>query len=383
MARSFLTRTDESLFGRWWWTIDRLFFGAISVLALIGLLLVVAASPSVANHLGLDHYYFVKRHMVMLVGAFALVFGVSLLPVPWIRRLGLLLFPMALAFLIMTFFMGMQIKGARRWLSLAGFSLQPSELLKPAFVIVSAWLFSRAASTNTLGLVRHKASLLCIGLFAFCAACLLLQPDLGQTILLTVVWVGQFFLAGLSWLWIGAAVGAGILGLGGAYLFLPHVTKRIDGFLGAGSKDPFGDGYQVTQSLEAFMRGGFFGQGPGEGLIKRHLPDAHADFIFAVAGEEFGLIFCLFLVALIGFIVFRSLHYALKSQDLFIVLAAFGLSLQFGLQALINIASTINLIPTKGMTLPFVSYGGSSTLAVGLALGALLGLLRRNQNALD
>src|SRR5579863_6300657 len=202
---------------------------------------------------------------------------------------------------------------------------------------------------------------------------LIKQPDFGMAVVVAAVWFAQFVLAGLRLYWAAAGALAGLGGLAGAYVWLPHVTSRVNRFL-----DPAaGENYQVNRSLEAFANGGLWGRGPGEGLVKDHLPDAHADFVFAVAGEEFGLIVCLVIVGVFAFIVLRGFSRLLQEGNLFVLLAATGLLIQFGLQAVINMASTLHLIPTKGMTLPFLSYGGSSMLALALGMGMLLALTRR------
>ena len=239
--------------------------------------------------------------------------------------------------------------------------------IKPSLVVVSAWLFS----TQRLGEFR-VGNLIAISLFGLVAALLLLQPDVGMTMVIAAVWGVQFFLAGLPLLLV-AAFGVFLLACGvGAYFTFSHVQSRIDRFL-----DPaIGENYQVMRGLEAFRNGGLFGRGPGEGRVKEVLPDAHADFIFAVAGEEFGLIACLIIVALFVFIIVRGFSRVFKGKDLFVLLVVAGLLVQFGLQAIINMASAIHLIPPKGMTLPFISYGGSSTIALAYGMGMVLALTR-------
>jgi cell division protein FtsW len=214
---------------------------------------------------------------------------------------------------------------------------------------------------------------MCLALYAVVAALLLLQPDLGMTVIVSATWFVQFFLAGLPIIWVALLVGGGIAGVTGAYFSLAHVRERIDSFL-----DPaVGDRYQIERSLEAFMNGGLIGRGPGEGTVKEVLPDAHADFIFAVAGEEFGVLLCLLLVALFAFVVLRGMSRLMSEQNLFVLLATGGLLTAFGLQAFVNMASALHLVPTKGMTLPFISYGGSSLLSLALSMGMVLALTRR------
>jgi cell division protein FtsW len=285
-----------------------------------------------------------------------------------IRRIAAVGFVISLALLAYTFVGGVEIKGARRWIELPGLSLQPSEFVKPTFAVIAAWLFAQDRLNP-----GFPGQWIAIGLYLLVVGLLLKQPDLGMAAVISAVWFTQFFLAGLRLYWVAAGLMAGAAGLVGAYLTLPHVASRIDRFLDPAS----GDSYQVERSMEAFGNGGLWGRGPGEGTVKEYLPDAHADFVFAVAGEEMGLLVCLVVVAVFAFIVLRGFARLLQEGNLFVVLAATGLLVQFGLQAVINMASALHLIPTKGMTLPFISYGGSSMLALGLGMGMALALTRR------
>jgi len=366
-------RTDTSTLGRWWWTVDRWLFAAVVSLMLIGGLLIFAASPAVAERIHLDSFYFVKRHLLLLGPAFILLVGTSLLSPSAIRRFALLVFIISFCLLLAVPFVGVAVKGATRWLSLFGFSLQPSEFIKPTLAVLCAWMFAEQKKT-----LDFPGNAVATALYVLVIGLLLLQPDLGMVILITVIWFGQFFLSGLSARWILMGSLLSLVGLTGAYIFFPHVTRRVDQFFSSSSSvDRFSEGYQISQSLESLTSGGFFGQGPGEGVIKRHLPDAHADFIFSVAGEEFGMVLCLIIVGLFAFIFLRGFMRVLKEDNFFVVLAVSGLVAQVTIQAMINIASSINLIPTKGMTLPFISYGGSSLLAMCIAMGMVLGLTRR------
>ena len=361
-------RTDTSLLSRWWWTVDRWMLAALGVLVFCGIILVMAASPAVAVRIGLDRFYLVRHHLVLLPIALAIVLGVSLLNLRNLRRLAVIGFVIAFTLTALTLVAGSEIKGATRWINLGGFSLQPSEFLKPCFAVVAAWLFA-----SQHGRVPVPGNLIAVALYLMVIALLLLQPDLGMTAVVSATWFAQFFLAGLPVLWVVALGATGLVGLGGAYFVFAHVRERVDGFL-----DPAaGNNYQVDRSLEAFMNGGLIGRGPGEGTVKSVLPDAHSDFIFAVAGEEFGLLLCLLLVALFAFIVLRGFARLLHENNLFVLLATAGLLVTFGLQAVVNMASTLHLMPTKGMTLPFISYGGSSLLALSLTMGMVLALTRR------
>jgi cell division protein FtsW len=361
-------RIDQRPIARWWWTVDRWSLGALGLLIGFGAVMSMAASPAVAERLGYAPLHFVDRQLAAVPVALAVIFGVSLLPPRTVRRVAFVGFAIALALLALTFVIGAEIKGARRWINLPGFSLQPSEFIKPTFAIVAAWLFAEQKERP-----RFPGNAISIGLFVVLVAMLIKQPDFGMAVVVATVWFAQFFLAGLRLYWAAAGTIAGFGGLVGAYLWLPHVTSRINRFL-----DPaVGDSYQVNRSIEAFVNGGLWGRGPGEGTVKDFLPDAHADFVFAVAGEEFGLIVCILIVGIFAFIVLRGFSRLLQEGNLFVLLSATGLLIQFGLQAIINMASTLHLIPTKGMTLPFLSYGGSSMLALALGMGMMLALTRR------
>ncbi|MGE0253259.1 MAG: putative lipid II flippase FtsW [Alphaproteobacteria bacterium] len=362
------SRADNSLLSRWWWTVDHLLLAAVLSLVAVGALLVMAASPAVASRIGLADSYFFTRHLALIAPSLALMLATSLLTPAGVRRAALVALAASLLLLAATLVIGVEIKGARRWIYLAGFSLQASEFAKPAFAVVCAWLFAERVRDD-----RLPGRLLATILFAIVLGLIILQPDLGQAVVLTAVWMAQFFLAGLSLWLVGFLVVAGAGGLVAAYLFLPHVTSRIDRFLDPSS----GDNYQITKSLEAFVHGGLFGRGPGEGAVKNQLPDAHADFVFAVLGEEFGSLAAVGVVALFAVVVLRGFARAFSERDLFVLLAVAGLLVQFGVQALINMGSALHLLPTKGMTLPFVSYGGSSLLAMGFAIGMVLALTRK------
>ena len=361
-------RTDKSVFGRWWWSVDRWTMAALFTLVLAGVVLVSAASPSVAERIGLAPFYFVIRHFVFLVPAVALMIGVSLLGRKMLWRISTVVMLGSMGLMVCAIGFGPEIKGATRWVHLFGFSLQPSEFAKPAFAVCAAWLMARHQYQENFP--GHTLALL---LFGGVLGLLLLQPDLGMSFVLAAIWGVQVFLAGLPMIWVIVLGSLGVAGLCGAYFFFPHVSSRIDRFLDPAS----GDNYQVQKSLDAFANGGLFGTGPGHGQVKLNLPDAHADFIFAVAGEEFGLLVALLLVLIFCFIIGRSLYRVAQSEDLFVVLATGGLLTQFALQSLIHMGSSLQLLPAKGMTLPFISYGGSSLLSLGLGMGMLLALTRK------
>lgn len=363
-----VSRNDTSVVGRWWWTVDRWTLGAVLVIMALGVMMTMAASPPAAERIGAESFHFVRRQLLFLPVALAVMLVASMASPRMVRRVALLVFVASLLGLAATYAIGPEIKGARRWLSLPGFgSVQPSEFVKPSLAVIAAWLFAQKKLNPSF-----PGYLLSTVLFLLVVALLIGQPDLGMTIVVAAVWAGQFFLAGLPMWVVGFGVLAAIGGMVGAYVALPHVQSRIDRFV---SPDA-GDNYQVNTALEAFLNGGLFGRGPGEGTVKALLPDAHTDFVMAVAGEEFGLIACLFVLALFIFVVLRSLSRSMRETSLFIMLAASGLTIQFGLQAAINLASTIQLMPAKGMTLPFISYGGSSAIAVAMSVGMMLALTR-------
>ena len=354
----------------WWHTIDRVMLVTLLAIMLFGVLLIFAASPAVAVRINTgNQYYFVYHHIALLIPSLFIIYGVSLMSPRQIRLLAFALFPIMLALTYATLVVGSQIKGATRWVHVGPINIQPSEFLKPVFAVASAWLFAKGFEIK-----RFPGQAVAIGLYLVTVAGLLLQPDLGMTVVVTAIFFCQFFLAGLPLALIGMLAGLGATGLVAAYFIFPHVHSRIDRFLSPAA----GDTYQIDRSLEAFQNGGWFGTGPGEGVIKRSLPDAHADFIFSVSGEELGLVFSTVLLLLFLLIVLRGFQRAGQQKDMFVLLAVSGLMTQFGLQALVNMGSSLHLIPTKGMTLPFVSYGGSSLLALALGMGFVLALTRRD-----
>lgn len=366
-----IERTDKSILGRWWWTVDRWLIASLFGLSLAGIILVMAASPSVADRIGLHSFHFVIKHIVFLVPSLFLMIALSFLDARNIWRAGSALCAGALIMMLGTLLFGADVKGATRWIYLFGFSLQPSEFAKPAFAICGAWLIARQQAQP-----QFPGMLAATGLYLVLLGVLLLQPDLGMSFVLSLIWGTQIFLAGLSFTLVILLGILGIGGLVGAYYIFPHVRSRIDRFLDPAS----GDNYQIDKSLESFHEGGLLGTGPGDGNIKMYLPDAHADFIFAVAGEEFGLILTLLLISLFAFVMFRGLSRAWSNKDMFCLLAVSGIMVQFGAQAFIHMGSSLQLLPAKGMTLPFVSYGGSSLMSLGIAMGFVLALTRKDQS---
>lgn len=359
------SRTERGLLAQWWWTVDHGLMTAIGLLALSGLVFVLAASPAVATRLDLPAMHFVGRHAMYLVPATLLLLGGSLLSPKGVLRVAVILLAISLVMLVLTVLFGIETKGARRWLRVAGVVLQPGELVKPALVVVVAWLLARASD------LRHAWPGVLLN--ALVLALLLAQPDVGMALMVGALFAVQLFVAGLPWLVVIGLIAAGGLALWQAYWFFPHVAERIDRFIDPTS----GDHYQVGLALEAVRGASWFGAGPGEGRVKYALPDAHSDFVFAVIAEEFGLIVCVALLSLIGFVVVRGVRRAETLTDRFALLAATGLLTHFGLQAIGNLGVTLSVLPATGMTLPLISYGGSSLCALALGMGLFLALTRR------
>ncbi|MDR1907800.1 MAG: putative lipid II flippase FtsW [Holosporales bacterium] len=370
-------RRDVSVLGRWWWTVDHWLLGATLLLIAIGIVLSVSASPCTAMRMGFSRYFFVKRHLLMVPLSACAMVAVSLLSPSNIRKFAASIFVIGVIALICVFLFGHEVKGSKRWLVFFGMSIQPSEFVKPALLVVVAWLLTERQMDP--GFSGIKISLIITAAVVALTAC---QPDIGMTFIILASCLVQIFIAGMPLIWVISASVFGVTSFALSYLFLPHVANRVNAFFYPEQGDP-DQLYQIRQSIEAFHHGGWFGCGPGEGVIKRLVPDAHSDFVFSVAGEEYGIFLCAFIVCLFGFIVIRSLLTALENQDIFSIFAVTGLAVQLGLQAFINMSTAIKLIPTKGMTLPFVSYGGSSMIAVGVAMGIILALTRRKHGLLE
>ena len=361
------SRADNTFIARWWVAVDRWTLGALCLLIGCGYIMVLAASPAVAERIHASRDMFIIKQLVFLALALGVVVAVSMLPPRMIRRLALAGCAVALLATAMTLVMGIETKGAQRWIAIAGNRIQPSEFLKPCFALTTAWLLARQRRDP-----GFQGALLALGLFLMIVAILKKQPDVGMMAVIGAVFMIQLFVSGINLLWIG--LGLGLSGGGGVVLYtlLPHVRRRVDQFLyGKG-----GGNYQIDKVMEAFANGGLTGRGAGEGMVKDSIPDVHADVVFAVVGEEFGLIVCLLLVGVFAFIVLRGLLRLMREQDLYVVFAGTGLLAGFGLQTMVNLFSTLGMMPTKGMTLPLISYGGSSAVAVGLGMGMLLSLTR-------
>jgi cell division protein FtsW len=362
-----LSREERNPLSDWWWTVDRPLLGAIIALMLSGIVLSLAASPAVAVRIGLDPFHFFNHHVMFLLPSFIVLIGVSFLSPKQIRRSALIVFAISIVLIVATLLIGPEVKGSRRWITLLGLNIQASESAKPAFVVVAAWLFSESTKKPEM-----PATSMAVVLLLMFVALLVMEPDFGQTMLTLMVWGALFFIAGMRMVWVFGLAGAASAGLFLAYLLVPHVAGRIQRFMNPAS----GDTFQVDTAMEAFGNGGWFGLGPGEGIAKRSLPDSHTDFVFAVAAEEFGIVLCLALLALFAFVVIRALSRAYANEDMFARFAASGLAIMFGVQAAINMAVNLQLIPAKGMTLPFISYGGSSIVSLAYGVGMMLALTR-------
>jgi cell division protein FtsW len=362
------SRARKTPIAEWWWTIDKQLLAGLVLLMMCGMVMSFAASPPVAERLGLSPWHFIIRHALFIVPAIIVLIGASFLTHRQARIAAVVVLVGSIAMLWATLRFGVEVKGARRWLSLAGQSIQPSEFVKPAFAVIGAWFFAESMKRRDV-----PARLLATGVMMLIVGALLLQPDIGQTALVLATWAALLFLSGISWFLI---MGLGVAGIGllfGAYMFFPHFAKRIDTFI---NPEGGGNTYQVDKALSSLLEGGWFGRGPGESMAKKVIPDAHADYVFSAAAGEFGILFCLVLVALIGFIVIRALVNAQHQHSLFARLAASTLAIQFAMQCGINLAVNLNLIPPKGMTLPFVSYGGTSMIAIAFGMGLVLALTR-------
>ncbi|HEV7275328.1 MAG TPA: putative peptidoglycan glycosyltransferase FtsW [Devosiaceae bacterium] len=361
-------RDRKTVLAEWWWTVDKELLAGLALLMAAGVMLSFAASPPVAERLGLGPWHFVIRQAMFAALALPVMIGASFLSHRQARFVALVVLVVSLVLLWLTLRFGVEVKGAKRWISAFGQSVQPSEFVKPAFAVIGAWLF--AESMKQKGVPARSLAAILGGVII---AGLLLQPDIGQTALVFATYAVLLFLSGISWLVIFALLALGVGGLFAAYMFFPHFAGRIDSFLNPED----GNTYQVDKALSSLLEGGWFGRGPGESIAKKVIPDAHADYVFSAAAGEFGILFCLCLVGIIAFIVIRALVGAQQQSSLFARLAASTLAIQFGMQCGINLAVNLNLIPPKGMTLPFVSYGGTSMLAVALGMGLMLALTRK------
>jgi cell division protein FtsW len=370
------SRNDPSPIAKWFWTVDRGLLGAALALIATGVALSFASSPAaiLADESISDPFHYSWRMMVFASAGLVAMLTASLLSPRGVRRIAVLALLGSLFIMALLPFIGDEVKGAARWINLGPFSLQPSEFAKPALIVFAAWMFAEGQKGQGVPGVS-----IAFGVYALTVGLLVIQPDIGQTLLITTTFMAVFFMAGVPLRWVAVLMGLFAAGMAAIYMLFPHVQSRVAKFVSPGVEDT----HQIDRASEAIRAGGLVGRGVGEGVMKRHVPDLHTDFIYSVGAEEFGLVLSLIMIGLYAFIVVRGMRRAMKLNDPFEQVAAAGLFMLVGLQASINVAVNLNLIPTKGMTLPFISYGGSSMLAMGLTMGFALALTRRRPGAYE
>lgn len=352
---------------KWWIDIDKINFVIVLGIIIFGLMMTASSGSAIAKRINVDKFFFLKKQMFFAMIALCLLVVISFLDQERIKIFSLIGLGVSIILLVLVLLFGSEAKGARRWISFAGFTLQPSEFAKTFFVVFNAFLLQKFYHEKWS--VKYGVS---AGLYFIIVALLILQPDFGMTLIFTALWAAQLFLSGLplfliSVLGVVAAVG-GI----GAYLAFPHIRDRIAKFTDSGEKN-----YQVERSLDAFVNGSFFGEGPGNGVVKKFIPDAHTDFVFAVVGEEYGIFSCAMIIIVFAYLITRIVKRALEEEDLFTYLALCGLMMQFTMQVIVNVGVSLRLFPTKGMTLPFISYGGSSMMSMAICFGLILAFTKR------
>ncbi|MGK6355904.1 FtsW/RodA/SpoVE family cell cycle protein [Sphingomonas sp. DT-207] len=373
-----LGRSNTSRAGMWFWEVDRMLLTLVLLLMAIGLVAVAAASPAAArrysdaSHIVPPMYYF-WRQLIWVCVSLPVLIAVSMLPVTLARRLSLIGAAFFFLLLVLVPIVGAEVNGARRWIDLGISDLQPSEFLKPFFIVTTAWILSFRAKDPELPVLFVTGVLT-----AVIGVLLMLQPDFGQTMVFGIVWLILLTLSGISPAAIAGLGGTAIAGVVAAYFFYDTARTRIDNFLFPTKEAGLADRYQVDMAHATLTGGGLTGTGPGSGQMKFRLPEAHTDYIFSVIGEEFGLLACAVIVALYAAIVIRVFMKLLDEEEAFPLLAAAGLGAQFGVQGMINMAVNTGIAPSKGMTLPFISYGGSSMIALSIGFGLLLAFTRRN-----
>ena len=364
----FLDRTDRSKVSLWWWTVDHKLMGLITLLIIGGVMVLMSAGSPVAIKKGLNEYHFLEKQITFLCISIPLMIIISIQKISTLKRFCLLILFFSFLCLIYLNFFGIETNGATRWIRIFGISIQPSELIKPSFVMVNAWLLSIWVNDK-----NSQSWTFSLFIFFILLVLLLLQPDVGMSFILASTWFFQIYIAGVSMLLVSMILALILLAAISSYFLFEHVKIRVDGFLDGG-------GFQINKSLDAFINGGFFGKGFGEGVVSKQLPDGHTDFIFAVAGEELGVFGCSLIIITYFLIFLRGMVLSSKTSKIFLFLTCSGIIFQFCLQALVHMASTLNLIPTKGMTLPFISYGGSSLVSASISMGIVLAFTRRKSN---
>ena len=350
----------------WWRSIDRKIFLTVILILLIGCLISFIATPSIALKYNLESYYFVKRHLIFVPFSFFFIFFISLFSKLGIKRFFLFLFFISIILIFISFFQGIEYKGSIRWVNIFGYTLQPSEFLKISFIIICAWVLS--LKKNFYNLDKTFFSFL---IYLFVSGLILNQPDFSMFIIISAVYFSQLFISGIKWKWVIIAITFFSTVIFFSYQLIDNVKRRIDNFI-----YNTGDNYQIDKSIQAIEEGGLFGKGAELGTVKDYIPDSHTDFIFSVIAEEFGILGCFIIIIIFSYLIFFTYKRIKNEKNIFIILSISGLIIQFSFQIIINIASTIGLIPTTGVTLPFISYGGSSMFAMSLNIGVILALTR-------
>lgn len=360
-------RCDLNILKKWWLNIDKINFLIVLGLMLFGLMISASSSGAMSKRIGVEKFFFLKKQLIFVGIALFILVVISLLDEEKTKILALIGMAGTIVLLMMVPIFGTETKGAKRWISLAGFTLQPSEFAKTFFVLFNAFLLQKFYEREWFVKYGYSAALYALILLLF-----IIQPDFGMSITLTALWIAQLFVSGIPLIvFYGLGVVVAI-GAASAYLTLPHVEDRINRFLNSGEKN-----YQAERSLDAFVNGSFFGTGPGNGVVKKFIPDAHTDFVFAIVGEEYGIISCAAFVLLIAYLMTRLTKRTLEEKNLFCYLAMCGLMLEFAMQTVVNVGVSLQLLPTKGMTLPFISYGGSSMMSMAICFGIILALTKK------
>ena len=356
-----------NFFKKWWIDIDKINFLIVLGIIVFGLMMTTSSSPWIAKKINVEKFFFLKKQLLFALIALILLIAISFLDQERIKIFSLIGLFLTIILLVAVLLFGSSTKGAKRWIAIAGFTLQPSEFAKTFFIIFNAFILQRLHFENWK--MKYGIS---AALYFLIICLLLLQPDFGMTLTFTVLWVAQLFAYGLPLPFISGIAFIGAIGGVGAYVVFPHVEDRINKFLDSGEKN-----YQAERSIDAFVNGGFFGTGPGNGVVKKFIPDAHTDFIFAVVGEEYGIFSCAIIVLIFAYLITRIVKRALEEEDMFIYLSLCGLMMQFTMQVVVNIGVSLKLLPTKGMTLPFISYGGSSVISMAICFGLILAFTKR------
>ncbi len=361
-------RKQLNFLKRWWIDVDKINFLLIISIIVFGLIMTASSSPAIAKRIEVDKFFFLKKQLIFAVIAIFFLIAISFLNQIQIKIFGLFGLFGAILLLILVLMIGLEAKGSKRWLVIAGFTLQPSEFAKTFFIVFNAYLLQRLDYRDWR--LKYGIS---AGLYFLIALLLILQPDFGMTLSLTILWLAQLFIYGIPLIILFGVTILGIIGIFLAYLTFPHVADRIHKFLDADHKN-----YQVERSIDAFINGSFFGRGPGNGVVKKFIPDAHTDFVFSVIAEEFGIVACVVIIIAFAYLITRIIKRAIEEEDLFIYLSLCGLMMQFTLQVIVNIGVSLAMLPTKGMTLPFISYGGSSIISMSLCFGLILSFTKKN-----